>query len=357
MDPETQKRLEIVRRQYFQLVEPSQLRWSAGSVLKAPSVQSWIYDNLFNSDKISSLPPDRYQLRVLKFLTALVERAIDDPEEDEISDELMSKLSSLLSSNLPSESASAQQKAYVTYSYSLQSANQDDHHDRAVTLLESRSVISSAGTTGLRTWEAALVLGEFLSSKEGQDMVQGKNVLELGAGTGILSILCAKYLRVSHVVATDGDEAVVDAIKTNIFLNGLDKDDSSLPIISTAALRWGSPVNRPSFEEDYGMPVPDVLLGADVTYDKSVIPRLVSSLSWFFELNPFLQVIICATVRNEQTVETFQNACNRNRFLLEDVDFAPMPEELQTGPFYPTGTRIRIWRITRTQPSPDSYSF
>lgn len=178
----------------------------------------------------------------------------------------MSALSELLASSLPSESASAQQKAYVTYSFRCSSTDHGDSNERSVTLLESRSIISSSGTTGLRTWEAALFLGEFLSSEQGQSLIQGKRVFELGAGTGMLSILCAKHLGVSGIVATDGDEAVVDAIKTNMFLNGLDADESSGSRIKvrTAALKWGRSINSRTFEEDYGMEVPDVLLGADV---------------------------------------------------------------------------------------------
>lgn len=169
----------------------------------------------------------------------------------------MSALSLLLSSSLPSESSSAQQKSFVTYSYPLYSMA-----EASVTLLETRSVISGSGTTGLRTWEAALHLGSFLMSGKGREIVHGRRVLELGAGTGMLSVLCAKHLDVASTVATDGDEAVVDAIKTNIFLNGL--DDSSRAVVRAAVLRWGWPVDASTFAEDYGMGVPDVLLGADV---------------------------------------------------------------------------------------------
>ena len=82
----------------------------------------------------------------------------------EISDDLMSAMSTLLTSNVPSEADSAQQKAFVTYSYPLHSADDSVSEDEAVTLLEARSVISGSGTTGLRTWEAALLLGSYLSS-------------------------------------------------------------------------------------------------------------------------------------------------------------------------------------------------
>jgi predicted nicotinamide N-methyase len=176
----------------------------------------------------------------------------------------MEAMASLITADMPSEADSAQQKAFVTYSYPHHSTDDSISHDRTVTLLEARSVISSSGTTGLRTWEAALLLGSYLASETGRASIQGKRLFELGAGTGMLSILCAKHLGVAGVVATDGDEAVVDAIETNLFLNGLDTTDTSGCQVRTAALKWGYRVDATTFSEDYGMEVPDVVVGADV---------------------------------------------------------------------------------------------
>ncbi|KAF2996094.1 hypothetical protein E8E13_004968 [Curvularia kusanoi] len=303
---------------------------------------------MFDESSVKSPPPERYQLRVLKLLISNLERAIVDPEEDEISDDLMSAMSTLLTSNVPSEADSAQQKAFVTYSYPLHSADDSTSDEQAVTLLEARSVISGSGTTGLRTWEAALLLGSYLATDDGRRLIKGKRVFELGAGTGVISILCAKHLGASGVVATDGDEAVVDAIKTNLFLNQLDVDSAEGCQVRTAALKWGWPVDATTFSEDYGMEVPNVLLGADVTYDKTVIPRLVSTMNEFLDFNPALEILISATIRNEATFETFLNACRRNGFRFEQIGYPPKPELEQAGPFYPVSTPIQIWRITKS---------
>lgn len=184
--------------------------------------------------------------------------------KQEIADDLMSAMSTLLTSNVPSEADSAQQKAFVTFSYPLHSADDTAADEQSVTLLEARSVISGSGTTGLRTWEAALLLGSFLTTEDGRKWIRGKRVFELGAGTGVISILCAKHLEAAGVVATDGDEAVVDAIKTNLFLNGVDLDSQTGCQVRTAALKWGWPIDATAFSEDYGMEMPNILLGADV---------------------------------------------------------------------------------------------
>lgn len=152
----------------------------------------------------------------------------------------------------------------MTYSFPKHSGKGGFQNDLTVTLLEARSIISSSGTTGLRTWEASLLLGVYLTTPSGGALVRGKRVFELGAGTGMLSILCAKHLEVTGIVATDGDEAVVDTIKTNLFLNDLDSKSASTCVLRTAALKWGWPIDATTFPEDYGMEAPEVVLGADV---------------------------------------------------------------------------------------------
>jgi len=133
-----------------------------------------------------------------------------------------------------------------------------------VTTLESRAIISSSGTTGLRTWEAALHLGNYLSSR-GLDLIHNKHVLELGAGTGVLSILCAKYLNARQVAATDGNEGIVGALRENIFINGLEGDSR----IESLVLRWASSLRETTFADESAF---DVVLGADVVREALCLP-------------------------------------------------------------------------------------
>lgn len=100
----------------------------------------------------------------------------------------------------------------------------------------------------MRTWEAALRLGGYLFSATGRHHVTGMNVLELGAGTGFLSILCAKHLGARFVLATDGSGAVVDELQSNIILNEIKEAGS----ISGRVFRWGY------------TPVPEVLGGPEI---------------------------------------------------------------------------------------------
>lgn len=254
----------------------------------------------------------------------------------------MAALSALLASSIPPESVTAQQKAYVTYTFSSSLSEPSP----SVTLLESRNLIAAAGTTGLRTWEAALHLGNYLTSlaQSSSDSILGKSVLELGAGTGIISILCAKCLGAAHVIATDGSDDVVADLSTNFFLNGL---EDAAPI-EAKELKWGQVLLGGEQSEWNGGRNIGVVLGADVTYDRRGIPVLVSTLVDLFEMFASMTVIISATIRNEETFGIFLEACRVNDFVLEDIEFAIPPPERQRGPFYSDATPIRLCRITKS---------
>jgi len=182
----------------------------------------------------------------------------------------MSHLSTLFSADLPSETAAVQLKAYVTFSCPPTSSSSsqtisnkndgDGDDDPTITLLERRHLISGSRTTGFRTWEAALHLGAYLLSPQAADVIRGRNVLELGTGTGFLSILCAKHLQAQHVTATDGDEGVVEALRENFFVNDLDDERKVL----TSILRWGRGLKGTWVEEDCEAWPYDVVVGADI---------------------------------------------------------------------------------------------
>lgn len=186
----------------------------------------------------------------------------------------MSHLSTLMSANLPSESTAVQQKSYVTFTCLPPTPDPDlDHREEpAITILERRHLISGALTTGFRTWEAALHLGSYLLTPEGRRIIDGKSVLELGAGTGLLAILAAKYLNASHVTTTDGDEGVVEALRENLFLNGLDDEQK----VISSVLRWGMGLRGTWVEEDCEAFPYDVVIGADIVREMHELSAILS---------------------------------------------------------------------------------
>ncbi|KAI8965222.1 putative methyltransferase-domain-containing protein [Daldinia sp. FL1419] len=329
-------------RQYLQLERD--LDYPPPTLLRDADVQDAIYRRIFADDALAYPPPQRYQLRVLKELTSRIEASIEDWDSHGVSDDLMDALSTLLSCPLPSETTAAQQKSYVTYTLSLL-GNEDNaivSTPAQITLLESRNLISASGTTGLRTWEAALHLGQFLSANP--SLVRDKKILELGSGTGYLSILCAKFLASPLAVASDGSDEVVANLPENFFLNGL--QDSGR--VRAMDVKWGHALV--GTEDQYwngGVPI-DVVLGADITYDKSVIPALVGTLEELATMFPHVIILIAATERNRDTFKAFLDVCGEGQFGVEEINFDLPSKQNQRGPFYSDQVPIRICKIRKS---------
>jgi len=271
----------------------------------------------------------------------------------------MNYLSSLFVSSIPPEASEAQQKSFVTYTLSSftsphveskLSTNSPGSNGYTLSkspepptiiLHESRNVLSASGTTGNRTWEASLHLSNYLCTNP--SLVRGHSILELGAGTGYISILCSKYLGASHVIATDGSDDVLSSLSTNFYLNEL--QDSS--IIEAREVKWGQAlIGGEHAQWNAGREI-DLVLGADLTYDVTAVPALVATFGDIFDLYPKVKIIYAGTVRNPETFEKFLDACKRNKFMVEDIDFKILEAGKQEGPFYDDRFPIRLCCIER----------
>ncbi|KAF9880670.1 hypothetical protein CkaCkLH20_01712 [Colletotrichum karsti] len=326
--------------QYLQL--EATLDYPPAQVIREPTAQNAIYKRLFSDEGPRYAPPARYRLRTLKELVAIIESSIEDWDQHEVSEDLMTALSESLATPIPSEASSVQQKSYVTYHLSgIEQHSSDQAASKPdITLLEARSLISASGTTGLRTWEAALHLGQYLCAN--RQIITGRRVLELGAGTGYLAILCAKHLAAARVVASDGSDDVINNLPESFFLNDL--QDSEL--VRPMELRWGHALVGTEDQQWNNGESVDVVIGADITYDKSVIPALIATLEELFSLFPTVEVLISATQRNEVTFEAFCGRCRQRGMSLDYVDFAIPARAQQQGPFYSDSVPIRICRVS-----------
>lgn len=74
--------VELLKRQYLQLIDPEGLTLPRREVLRLPETQVQIYNDMFDESRLAYAPPERYRFRVLKRLVKALEDAIEDPEED-----------------------------------------------------------------------------------------------------------------------------------------------------------------------------------------------------------------------------------------------------------------------------------
>lgn len=176
-----------------------------------------------------------------------------------------------------------------------------------VSIWETPRVVSGQGTTGARTWNAALLLG-FVINTDSRFKGEFDNltVLELGAGTGLVASALAKRQQqhnLQKIIITDGDAGVVEKLRPTLELNNVD-----LQNIECVQLLWGE------------TPIPsnvDVVLGADIIYDPSVLAVLLDTLGDFFASGT-RYAIISRSDRNPDTTAQWEKQCDE-RFSREVI--------------------------------------
>ncbi|KAI0937170.1 hypothetical protein AcV5_005131 [Taiwanofungus camphoratus] len=273
---------------------------------------------LFNSHLQVYPPSQQYQISFWKWAIQQLEERCTS-EDTEIDERIYSHLISLMplscSGNLavppPTES-------YVTYFWKTPQRASDTVEFSCVqkaTLLESRMMIES-GTTGLRTWTASLVMAQHLILHP--DLVQGRRILELGAGVGFLGIVIATLQLLAEapekpgqpspaLCLTDANDAVLRRCQDNVRLSC--NLSSRHPSLSCYLFDWSDGVDplRQSIIQDLLRRInAEIIIGTDLVYEPSIIPALISTLYLALKTNKGVSskgtvAYIALTVRNEAT--------------------------------------------------------
>ncbi|CAN0300961.1 unnamed protein product, partial [Laminaria digitata] len=172
-----------------------------------------------------------------------------------------------------------------------------------ISAVESVSLGGFFGTV----WDCSLALGAFLASL-GPGAMRGKKIVELGAGCGAVSALCAA-LGASEVVATDARD-LMPLLTLNLRRNCC----PGAVNVKVQEYDWGSPVrDLPSLSRgDF-----DVVLCSDLLYDPAGWGPLTESLRQLTGGDGGSVVYIAHRTRNAQEREFF---CTLERGAAENDD-------------------------------------
>ncbi|KAI8990592.1 hypothetical protein BD414DRAFT_438344 [Trametes punicea] len=305
-----------VLRAYATLQAPATIKLPE---LAFATVHDFLLHTVLANPHFEEYPPSKqYQVLFWKWVIDWLEHRASD--EDEIDERIYTHHIGLLR-DISSQriGTSAPSTSYVTYLWpSENSASCSIYPGYAnATLLESRTTVEN-GTTGLRTWSASLVLGQYLLSQP--ELVRGRTVLELGCGSGFLGVVAATiHLEDKDdppsLWLTDVNESVLLRCEDNLRLRC--NRSHRHPNLYLRSLDWFDavdPEKRSSLQAFLDEVQPGILLGADVVYDPSIIPPLVNVLA--LALTPrrdghMPEAYIALTQRNEETLSMFLREIER----------------------------------------------
>ncbi|CAI5736316.1 unnamed protein product [Peronospora destructor] len=146
--------------------------------------------------------------------------------------------------------------------------------------------------SGTRLWTGSHFLSRYLWHHP--ELVQGKHILELGAGTGICSIVSSK-LGAVKCLATDGDEQVVELLAKNVYMNTVED------VVTARSLFWGDEPSAQTLLDEFpdALTNVDIVLAADVTHDV-VEKQIIDSGLKFKEIKLPAESVADATVELEE---------------------------------------------------------
>ncbi|XP_044072388.1 S-adenosylmethionine-dependent methyltransferase domain-containing protein [Siniperca chuatsi] len=134
------------------------------------------------------------------------------------------------------------------------------------------SIRESMDTYGALIWPGAIALCQFLENNQQQVNLMDKAVLEIGAGTGLLSIVAS--LLGAWVTATDLPD-ILSNLTFNLMRNTKGRSRYTPQVV---ALTWGQDLERdfpyPSYHYDY-------VLAADVVYHHNCLKELLETMRHF----------------------------------------------------------------------------
>lgn len=130
-----------------------------------------------------------------------------------------------------------------------------------------KQIAEGQDITGLKLWDFGLEFAKYLSRYPG--FFSGKNILELGSGTGTLSLsLAAMAKEASLFTITDAAEDALGLIRANVERNRAVLGDAN---VSVEECRWTTE------DSTSGKIAYDVVLGTDLLYHMTTVESLFAT--------------------------------------------------------------------------------
>ena len=154
--------------------------------------------------------------------------------------------------------------------------------------------------TGQTLWRGGETLAAWCGTQE-----EWGPCIEVGCGLGLCSLVMAAQRRASNVIATDGDDLALEALRENIALN-----HSSVVV---RKLRWGDLERAQGLRDEFAKDGFSLVLGSDVVYDDRSVEPLAKTVNAL--LAPDGLFVLAFTHRGVN-FESFHNAAAETGLVL-----------------------------------------
>jgi hypothetical protein len=181
-----------------------------------------------------------------KWLTMLMARSEEMDIDEDVRERIVDDAAFILSSFSESTGQNAEEALTRCFSFPTASGTPIE-----VTLNDAPLSGTDHTDVGLQSWGASIVLSSMMCTDperfrlSNNHLSDGAKVIELGAGTGLVSLTLAKLLpeigvRSASIAATDYHPAVLENCKVNVETN-FPSSSHAIPPVDTSILDWSQP--------------------------------------------------------------------------------------------------------------------
>ncbi|XP_023237158.1 methyltransferase-like protein 22 [Centruroides sculpturatus] len=201
---------------------------------------------------------------------------------------------------------------------------------------------------GSQVWRGATYLADFVLH-EGSLRFGGKNVLELGGGTGLCSILVSSYAR--RTFCTDRGATQLEICRANVESNGnsvrvRELDWTSCDPLSAGGRFGWSDRDREELRET------QVILASDVVYDDRLTHCFLQTLDWLRSYAPWRVAYVSLERRINFASETLTECSPAYDYLVDRLDSLRDVYDVGRCPDFPQYFRyertpqLQLWAIS-----------
>ncbi|RYR06985.1 hypothetical protein Ahy_B05g074309 isoform A [Arachis hypogaea] len=221
-----------------------------------------------------------------------------------------------------------------------------DSCGHSLSILQSPSSLGTPGVTGSVMWDSGVVLGKFLehSVDSGVLVLQGKKIVELGSGCGLVGTMiscvdscletsevsifrivltqfiivhCSYFVFLSCIAALLGGEVILTDLPDRLRLlrKNIETNMKQFCLrgsVTATELIWGDDA-----DPELVKPMPDYVLGSDVVYSEGAVEDLLETLGQL--CGPNTTIFLAGELRNDAILEYFLEAA-MNNFRIGRVD-------------------------------------
>ena len=247
-------------------------------------------------EEVLNKPRFSLDLSNLELTQVIKHRRLSEEEDEEDEEEVPSSSTSCSSSaavqqdpNFKTPKSKCRKFIFKPFRRTPQGLEHDDSKEPVDVIIPEQL----AASYGLYLWPCAPVLAWYLWLR--QEDIKGKKVLELGSGTALPGLLCAKF-GADQVFLTDDAwqintlKNIHEAVKINKF-----QPDEAADKVQVLGLTWGD-YTEELF--DISESKLDFIIGSDLFFDPEVFEPLITTISYLLELNPNAEVLIAVQERS-----------------------------------------------------------